>query len=265
MHPGAWFAWVLCAGVVVLLTTNPFYLLPLVAAAWLVHAAHKLPGPQSRSFKIFLLFGCVTIVTRTVLVFFGGAVTRESAAAAAAEGLRLAVLLVLFGTFNSVSDPFRLLRLAPRRWHEPALAAALALSFTPRTIDSVGRVREAQRLRGLDVRRWRSWPALAVPVLETGMEEAVTLAESMDARGHGRGRRTRYRPDRWRTGASLIAGVSVLAALTFVTAARASAGGLLVSTYPLRWPEANALLVAAALTFAFPGFLPRPVERGSSS
>ena len=38
------------------------------------------------------------------------------------------------------------------------------------------------------------------------MEEAVTLAESMDARGHGRGRRTRYRPARWTPAAIVVVG-----------------------------------------------------------
>jgi energy-coupling factor transport system permease protein len=256
VHPLAWLVWVVSAGIVVLLTTNPFYLLPLVAAAWLVHATHRLPGAQGRSFRIFLLFGCVAICTRTVLVVFGGIVTRESVAAAALEGLRLAVLLVLFGTFNSVSDPFRILRLAPRRWHEPALAAALALSLTPRTIDSVARVREAQRLRGMDVGRWRSWAALAVPVLETGLEEAGTLAESMDARGHGRGRRSTYRPDPWHFSSRVVALIAGATAIAFALAARAGIGDLMVSTYPVRWPDVNVGLVVVCLLFGVPGFLP---------
>ena len=261
MHPGAWLVWVVAAGLVGVTTTNPFYLLPLFAAAYLVHAAHRRDGPHARAFKIFVLFGLVTIVTRTSLVLFD-VVTRESAAAAFLEGLRLAVLLAIFGTFNSVTDPFRVLKLAPRRFHEPALAAALALSIAPRTIDAVTQVREAQRLRGMDARRWRSWPALAVPVLETGMEEADVLAASMDARGHGRGRRTRYRPDRWTWPALLTIVVSIAAAVLYVGSAFAGEGGLLVSTFPLRWPEATLVLVAGAFAFAVPAFLPLDREDG---
>jgi energy-coupling factor transport system permease protein len=261
MHPGAWLVWVVAAGLVGVSTTNPFYLIPLFAAAYLVHAAHRRPGPHARAFKIFVIFGLITILTRTSLVFFD-VVTRESAAAAFLEGLRLAVLLAVFGTFNSVSDPFRVLRLSPRRFHEPALAAALALSIAPRTIDAVTQVREAQRLRGMDARRWRSWPALAVPVLETGMEEADVLAASMDARGHGRGRRTRYRPERWTWPALLTAGVAVAAAALYISTALAGEGGLLVSTFPLRWPEATVVLITGAFSFALPAFL--PLEREES-
>jgi energy-coupling factor transport system permease protein len=254
MHPGAWFLWALSAGTVVVTTTNPFYLLPVFGATWMVHATHMKDGPNARSFRFFVIFGLITIVTRTGLVLFGR-VSEEAVAAAFLEGLRLAVLLAVFGTFNSISDPFRVLRLAPRRFHEAALAAALALSLTPRTIDSLGRVREAQRLRGMDTKRWSSWAALAIPVLSSGMEEAVTLAESMDARGHGRGRRSSYRPESWSPRSIAVAVTSGVAAVTFVAFAFRGLGGLYVSTFPLVWPEASAVLVGTALALAFPAVL----------
>jgi energy-coupling factor transport system permease protein len=236
-------------------TTNPFYLLPVLGAAWAVHAAHRTDGPHARSFRVFLIFGAVTIVTRTLLVFFFPAsVSVGVVANAFLEGLRLAVLLTVFGTFNSVADPFGVLRLAPRRFHEPALAAALALSIAPRTIASVARVREAQRMRGIHIGRLRALPALAVPVLETGMEEAVTLAESMDARGHGRGRRTRYRPDNWDRPSVATAGAGVAGAVVFIVAMTRDVG-LSVSTFPLSWPEAMPVLVLAACALGLPGFL----------
>lgn len=253
MHPGAWLAWTFFGGIVVMTTTNPFYLLPVVSACYLVHSVHGLSGPHSRSFRFFVFFGLLTLATRTLLVLFSpGGPTLENVSFAALEGLRLAVLLILFGTFNSVSDPFRVLRLSPRRFHEPALAAALALSIAPRTIDAATKVREAQRLRGLDTSRWRTLPALAVPVLENGMEEAMTLAESMDARGHGRGRRSRYRPDPWTQVSTLVTVVAVVAATVFVAAVVAGSGDVRVSTFPLRWPEADPVLVTAALALAVP-------------
>ena len=251
MHPAAWFVWAVCAGTVVMTTTNPFYLMPVLGAAWLVHSVHARPGPHARAFRFFLVFGLLTIVTRTGLVLFER-VTWEATLAAALEGLRLAVLLVVFGTFNSVSDPFRVIRLAPRRFHEAALAAALALSLTPRTIDAVGRVREAQKLRGMEMRRWSSWPALAIPVLASGMEEAVTLAESMDSRGHGRGTRSRYRPEPFGRAAAVVAAVSAVAALVFLGAVLRGWGDLFVSTYPVRWPEVSGLLIAVCATLAVP-------------
>jgi len=251
IHPGAWLAWAGSAGLAAVTTTNPFYVLPLFASAWIVHATHRTDGPAARSFRIFLVFAAWAITIRTGLVLFGP-MDSSSVAHAFLEGLRLGALLTVFGTFNSVADPFRVLRLAPRRWHEPALAAALALSIAPRTIASVEKVREAQRLRGIEVSRWAALPALAVPVLATGMDQAVTLAESMDARGHGRGTRTRYRPDPWTPASTVLSVICGAGALAFITAAVGGWGGLEPSTFPLDWPEASPALVAAVVAFATP-------------
>lgn len=255
MHPGAWILWATCAGLVAFSTTNPLYLLPLVAVAWFVNAAHRRPGPTARSFKTFLLFGLGAMTVRTALVFFG-TIDASNVAYAVLEGLRLAALLIVFGAFNAVTDPFAVLRLAPSRFHEPALAAALALSIAPRTMRAAGRVREAQQLRGIRVARWRSLPALAVPVLETGMEEAVTLAESMDARGHGRGPRTRYRPQRWSVGAVVTGATACAAAAAFIAAAVGGTGDLHPSTAPLTWPQASSFMIAALCLLAAPGLVP---------
>ena len=252
IHPGAWIGWATCAGIVAFTTTDPFYLALLVAVAWFVYAMCHVEGPTGRSFRTFLIAGVVAMLLRTALVLFGNA---GDIAYAALEGARLAALLIVFGTFNAVSDPTGVVRLAPRRFHEPALAAALALSIAPRTMATAARVREAQQLRGIRVARWRGWPALAAPVLESGMEDAVMLAESMDARGHGRGRRTRYRPARW-TAASIATLVAAsAAAVAFVVAAWSGRGGLDPSTSPFGWPAADPALLAALIALATPGVL----------
>ena len=252
IHPAAWIAWATCAGIVAFSTTNPFYLALVIAIAWFVYAACHVPGPTARSFRVFLIAGLAAMAIRTALVFFG-TVDANNVAFAAMEGMRLATILVVFGTFNAVTDPFGVVRMAPRRFHEPALAAALALSIAPRTIASAQRVREAQTLRGLRTTGLRAVPALAVPILETGMEDAVTLAESMDARGHGHGTRSRYRPQPWNRRSILCTGAALTAAGAFSAAAFTGVGGLHPSTFPLLWPEVSAGLLAAAGLLAVPG------------
>jgi energy-coupling factor transport system permease protein len=260
IHPVAWIVWATCAGIVAFTTTNPFYLATLVGVAWFVYASRRVPGPTARSFRTFAIAGLVAMVLRTALVFLG-TVDAGNVTYAFLEGARLATLLVVFGVFNSVTDPFGVVRLAPRRFHEPALAAALALAIAPRTIAAAGRVREAQLMRGIRVARWRTLPALAVPVLTTGMEDAVTLAESMDARGHGRGRRTRYRPERWTASALVVVGTAAAAATGFAGAAWVGLGGLHPPTAPLTWPKADVELIAAILLLAVPGLRPTRIER----
>lgn len=249
-------AWSASAGACAFVTTNPVYLLLLVTVAWFVYASRRVPGPTARSFRTFALAGSFAVGVRTALVFLG-TVTIATTAFAFLEGLRLATILVIFGTFNAVTDPFGIVRLAPRRFHEPALAAALALSIAPRTIAGVQRVREAQRLRGIHVSPWRSLPALAVPVLENGMEDALTLAESMDARGHGRGRRTRYRPQTWTPVAVATSAAATCAAAAFVWASFSGWAGLHPTTDPLTWPVVDLRLLGSALLLALPAILSR--------
>ncbi len=256
LHPGAWIAWATSAGLVAFVTTDPAYLLPLWGVAWFVYATHRGAGPEARSFRIFLIAGLVSVGVRTALVFLG-TVNAANVVYSFLEGLRLATILVVFGTFNAVTDPFGVVRLAPRRFHEPALAAALALSIAPRTVASVSRVREAQRLRGIRTTGLRSVPGLAVPILETGMEDAVTLAESMDARGHGRGRRTRYRPQRWTAAAVTIAATAAAAAAVFVSASAGGWAELHPTISPLAWPPADPVLLVAVAALAVPGFVGR--------
>ena len=258
MHPAAWILWVTCAGMIITTTSNPWYLFPLIAVAYFVYATHYRPGPTARSFRVFAIFAVITIVIRTALVMFDASLTINNIVYAMLEGLKLGTLLIVFGTFNSVTDPYGVLRLSPRRFHEPALAAALALSIAPRTVEAVGKVREAQRLRGMRIARWRTFPALAVPVLENGMEDAVTLAESMDARGHGRGARTRYRPQPWNSPAVTTAIAATVGATLFVVAWLGGFNETLNPvTDPLTWPPAAPILVAAVALLAVPGFFRR--------
>lgn len=266
IHQGAWLAWATAAAICAIATTNPFYLLLLCAIAWVVHAAHWVPGPSSRSFKIFVLFAAGAIVIRTALVALtplvpdANPLSTGTFVAAFVEGLRLGTLLVIFGTFNSVSDPSGILKLAPRRFHEAGLAASLALSIAPRTIERVGRVREAQRLRGIKISSFRTLPALAVPVLETGMDDALALAESMDARGHGRGPRSRYRPERWNRVSLLLVGMAAVAAVAFGLAFAQHSATLSMPSFPLRWPEVSIWLVMGELGLAIPAVLVRGVR-----
>lgn len=234
MHPLAWLLWAASAGAVALSTTDAVVLAPLTAVAFFVYASCHRPG-TARTFFVFAGFGLAAVATRTLLVVLGPIGT-ATVAAAAIEGLHLATLLIVFGTFNAVADHAALLRLAPQRLHEPALAAGLALSLAPRMIEAVARVREAQRLRGIDVGRLRGVPALAVPVLQSGMEQALVLAESMDARGHGRGARSRYRIERWTPQALATAAVSSVVAV----------GSFFI-------PDGSPWLVATSVAFALPG------------
>ena len=88
----------------------------------------------------------------------------------------------------------------------------MAVAFAPQTIAAMRSISEARRLRGRRS-RWRAAPALLLPLLLTSLERALQYGESLDARGYGSGRRSRYRVPPWRPADLLVAtasGMSVL-------------------------------------------------------
>lgn len=213
LHPLAWWAWALGLAAAAVRTTNPFLLGLLVAVAAFVVSARRSTAPWARSFGLALRLGAFMIVFRMVLsmvfavrvpgtvvftlpavelpdwaagVSVGGPVTVELLADAFRQGLRLATLVACVGAANALASPYRLLRSLPAVLYEAGVAVTVALAFVPEIVAELGRMREARRLRGRRIRGVRALRGLALPVLEGGLERAVLLAASMDARGYGR-------------------------------------------------------------------------------
>jgi energy-coupling factor transporter transmembrane protein EcfT len=63
----------------------------------------------------------------------------------------------------------------------------------------VSRIRQAQKLRGQNLRGFASWKRVAIPLLEESLARSLDLAAAMDSRGYGVSRkRSKYRPITWR-------------------------------------------------------------------
>jgi energy-coupling factor transport system permease protein len=205
-----WLLWAVAAAATVELAPSPLYVALVIAVAALVVQVHGLRTPLARAFPALVLMGVGFALVRIVLtaatthggdhVLFttpsvqlprllggfvvGGTVELPVVLQAAAESFVLVGVMAAFGAFNAVVSHYELVRSAPRAFYEPGLVVTVALAFVPSAIDAVGAVREADRARtgGRVVRRGRLL-RLVVPILESGMERAMTLAESMDSRG----------------------------------------------------------------------------------
>jgi energy-coupling factor transport system permease protein len=209
-----WLLWAVAAAATVQLAPNPLYVALVIAITAVVVEAHADDGPLAGAYPVILTAGNAFAVLRVVLtvatthggapedVLFGlpkatlpsilggftvgGTVEGPVIARAAAEGWALVGVLAAFAAFNAVVSHYELVQAAPRAFYEVGLAVTVALAFVPSTVEAVGAVREADRARtgGRVVRRGRLLRQV-VPILETGMERAVHLAESMDSRGFG--------------------------------------------------------------------------------
>lgn len=211
-HSVAWLLWAVAGGATVQLATSPVYVALVVGIAWLIVEVHAPLGPYRRAFPVLLAVGVVFALLRIVLAALtshngltvimtlpeatmprllggftlGGTVEAEALAQALAEGFRIVGMMAVFGAFNAIASHYELVQSSPRAFHELGVVTTVALAFVPSTIESVFAVREADRARTGErsIKRGRILRSV-VPVLERGMERAVSLSESMDARGFG--------------------------------------------------------------------------------
>lgn len=123
-------------------------------------------------------------------------VTSEELHEAALNGLRLAALGLAFSAYALLVDHDQLVAaagFAPRS----ALAIALATRLVPTLERDAAGLAEAVRGRGVSVRGARGYSRLLSPLVAGSLERASSLAEAMEARGFGHGRRTRAPGPAW--------------------------------------------------------------------
>lgn len=198
----AWLVWVLAAALIVFTTRNPLYLILVVLVARVVQTVCRREGSGLtivfwRFALIVLLFSMLfnmllVHVGQTVLFMLpaqwwlvGGPITLEAAVFGATNGLILVALFAVFLAFNDIVPVSELVRLAPPALANVGLIVLIAVSYVPETLRHLERIREAQALRGRNVRGLRDWQPLLIPLLIGGLERSMNLAETMVARGYG--------------------------------------------------------------------------------
>jgi len=213
-HPATWLLWLLAGGSAALLTRNPLYLLTaLIAVGFLFAAllrrqrghdpgaaAHARPRAWLPILKLALILWLFTTLFNAFTVHLGdrvllrlpaawplvgGPITLEALMFGFVTGLSFVLLILIFAAFNSAVSPHTLLRLTPAFAYHVAVIVAIAISFIPQTLIAWQELNEAQRLRGQQRRGLADWRPLFISLLAVGLDRAIQLAESMDARGFG--------------------------------------------------------------------------------
>ena len=203
LHPHAWAAWLGGALALAALVTNPVVLAAALLAIEVVRSASRRgrgsgDGPVipvarlvlgivfiSAAYNMLFAHGGSTVLARlpTRWPLIGGTLTAEALAFGAMNGLRLAMLILAFFTFQAVLPARQLVRLIPRAFGTVSLLAGVALTWVPSTRLRVLEVREAAQIRGFSRPGVRGWIPLAMPMLVGGLERAMGLAEVLTARG----------------------------------------------------------------------------------
>ena len=280
LAPRAWLIWSLAAVTVALSTDNPVYR-GLVALAALTVLLTWLPaGRRVRPLAVALVLAAGMAVLINLLAahtgadafarlpgewpLVGGALTLESLASGGALGLGLVAALLAVAPLSVVLEPHDVVDAVPGPLERTGIAVATSLNLVSGFGRTFTAVSDAQRMRGWRPRGLRSWNEVLVPVFLTVIEDSVLLAEAMEARGFGTGRRTSYASSRWSRWDLAIVCAALGSAALFV--------GLRVAGATIDWypyprpylPPLSPALVLGCLALSLPAFASaaRPRRRG---
>lgn len=210
-HNAALLAWLAAAVWPSVFVRHPGYLgvhllLLVIVYRWL---ARRLPearvwGGFARLALVFVLFTLAmnallggrgeTVLVRlpawrrladdgSLLFQIGGAVTLESVVFSLTAAAALLTVIYALATWNVLADHDQLLRGLPAVLYQAATVVSIALTFLPQLAVAQREIREAQALRGHKIRGLRDFLPLLLTLLAEGLDRAMSLAESMEARG----------------------------------------------------------------------------------
>ncbi len=201
-QPWAWVGWLIAILVILSITRSPLYLLLILVCVLFVgltlqQAGSELPRPISlwklAGWIILLatIFNALTSHYGATVLFtipgklplISGRVTLEALVYGATNGLVLTGMLASFTVLNLALPVRDLISLIPRAFFPMAVVTSISVTYLPTTLRQFRQIREAQAVRGHQMRTLRDWLPLLMPLLVGGLEHAMQLAEAMTARG----------------------------------------------------------------------------------
>jgi energy-coupling factor transport system permease protein len=116
-------------------------------------------------------------------LIIGGALTLESLTYGLINGLVIAVLFLIFNIINLALSTRQITYLIPKIFYPIAIILTISLTFFPTIQRRISEIKEAQQLRGNQMKKIADWLPIVLPLLISSLERSITLSESMSARG----------------------------------------------------------------------------------
>jgi energy-coupling factor transport system permease protein len=201
-QPWAWVIWLVGVLVMLTITRNPLYLvLIIMCVAFVGLGLRDIGASIPQPFSMWKFAGWIILLATafnaltshfgdTVLFtipgnipLISGNLTLEAMVYGATNGLILTGMLAGFTVLNLALPIRDLISLIPRAFFPVAVATSIAVTYLPTTLRQIQQIREAQEVRGHQMRSLRDWLPLLMPLLVGGLEHAMQLAEAMTARG----------------------------------------------------------------------------------
>ena len=196
-----------------IIISHPLFLLLLAltaSGALYVAGGSRLFTPYLRLTAIFtvimIIFNAVVVRAGVTILFYGPIlpifgkmnISLEAVVYAIVMGVRMFCLFLIFGFFNFVVNPDRLLGMLGKFAGNTGLFFVTTSRIFPLLTADAARISEVQRTRGRQRSGKKPLSALIIRVpdlsilLLSSLERSWQMAESMAARGFGSGQRTRF-------------------------------------------------------------------------
>jgi len=252
-----------------LINDNPFYQLSIITAAGVLALSAGVFREWASWWKLCLFIGLAALIINPLVSRAGSTViwrgpmvpvigrldiTLEAIAYGAGMALRLTAVIWSFALLSLVMDPDRALGLLKGRGSRSALVSALSMRMVPTAMRDSSEILDAHRARGIAkdsggrLEILKSRLPLLGGLVNTSLDRAIGLAEAMEARAYGTGRRSRYHTYRFSSGDVVID--SLMITLLGLSIAGLAAGLSAFTYYPnLSWKVTPAGIVLIFLPF----------------
>ncbi len=213
VHPLAWWAWGLMAATVAMTTTNFWFHAALLTTVFTVLVIKRSNGSWANSINLFFRITIFIILFRLMIevvfgvhfggpvlltlpefslpnwlggINFGGEIGTNGLISAFVNGFKLATVVVSAAAPAALVPPNLLLKSLPSALYEAGLVTVIALGFLPALSADAKRIKTAAALRGNPTKGLISNLKLLLPLIDSSLARAVSLANAMERRGFGK-------------------------------------------------------------------------------
>ncbi len=262
----------LCVTCILMFSQNPILLLfGFVGAVSYFLAKNGLTQGRSHLFYL-LLFLVLTIINplvshngKTVLFVMSDApITLEATVYGAVSAGVIVSVLYLFRIFTEMMTRDKLLYVFGKLSPKLALILSMGLRYVPLFKERAKKISESQRALGLYkedniLDKTKSDLRVFSILITWALENGITTADSMSARGYGRGKRTYYTLFQFRSADAAVLAVTLICAA--VTTIGMGTGALAFQCYPsIALANVTPLAVASYTAYGILALLPMMME-----
>ncbi|WP_129724434.1 energy-coupling factor transporter transmembrane component T [Xylanivirga thermophila] len=251
IHPIALIIYILTLFSITIISNHPVILCTVLIITVLSVISVGAVGDIKDSFAfilrmtlIFIIINCLTNKNgRTIIwrgpnipVFGRLQISLEALIYALMMGIRLSGVLSVFILQNKSMNPDALLSYMALIFPRSALLVSMTTKTIPYLAQLSNRVGEVMSVMGLDIdgKGYKGTVKNRLPIIKvifmSSIEDSLSIAESIQARGYGSGGRSRYFTYRWRMRDTVVLASSIWAIISFIILARS--GGIFYRYYP---------------------------------